>query len=76
MPGRHPEKFAFSGSVAAAEALDLTATALGLATLWLGGFVDEDLWELLGISPLHEIEVPLLVLALGYPRPRRGVKGP
>jgi SagB-type dehydrogenase family enzyme len=61
-------RFALMEVGAAAEVLDLTATALGLATLWLGGFVDDDLWRSLGVSPVHDIEVPLLVVAIGYPK--------
>jgi nitroreductase len=55
---------------AAAEALDLAATSRGLATLWLGGFTDEEIGDLLGVSPLHELEIPLLILALGYRVPK------
>lgn len=59
-------RFAILEIGAAAQALDLVATSLGLSTLWLGGFEDEQLWDLLGVSPLHELEVPLLIIALGY----------
>jgi SagB-type dehydrogenase family enzyme len=63
-------RFALMEIGAAAEALDLAATSRGLATLWLGGFTDEEIGDLLGVSPLHELEIPLLILALGYRVPK------
>lgn len=71
-------RFALMEAGAASEALDLAATSLGLASLWLGGFGDEDVWDIVGVSPLQEVEIPLLILALGHesladrPQPKRG----
>ena len=48
-----------------AQNLDLTAIALGLGPLNLGGFFDLDLAELLRLDP--EVEVPLYVTAVGKP---------
>ena len=64
-------RFALLELGAAAVVVDLVATALGLSTLWLGGFVDEEIWKLLSISPLHELEVPFLVIALGHDLKKR-----
>ena len=48
-----------------AQNLNLTSLALGLGTLNLGGFYDDELARLLGL-PLHA-EVPLYGIALGHP---------
>jgi SagB-type dehydrogenase family enzyme len=49
----------------AAQNLELAASALGLGTLMIGGFIDHAIAGLLGIEP--ETEVPLYCVALGKP---------
>ncbi len=46
------------------ENIYLQAEALGLGTVMVGAFYDEEVVELLGLSPQHE---PLGVMAIGYP---------
>ncbi len=52
----------------------LAATELGLGTVWIGAFNDEDVSKVLGLSPDL---IPVAILPIGYPaetpphRPRR-----
>jgi SagB-type dehydrogenase family enzyme len=49
----------------AAQNVNLAAAALGIGALNLGGFLDAELTELLGLEP--EEEIPLYCIALGNP---------
>jgi SagB-type dehydrogenase family enzyme len=50
---------------ALAYAIDLAARARGFATRWLGGFDDDAVCEMLDVVWELDVEMPLLVLAIG-----------
>ena len=64
--GARGSRFAYLEAGAAAMTLDLVSTASGLATLWIGGFDDGALMELLDLNFQMELESPVLRLGLGY----------
>jgi SagB-type dehydrogenase family enzyme len=51
----------------------LTANGLGLGTLNLGGFLDDDLTDLLQLDP--EKEIPLYAMAIGHPKASTNASG-
>lgn len=46
------------------------ARSLGVGCVWLGGFDDQVLADMLGLRPRLDLEVPLIISALGYPAER------
>lgn len=50
---------------ALAEAIDSPLNDIGLSSVWLGGFDDRRLATLLGLKPELDLEVPLLLMAIG-----------
>ena len=65
--GARGSRFVYQEAGAVAMALDLAALALGLSTIWLGGFNDARLSGLLDLNWELELEAPTLTLGLGTP---------
>lgn len=63
-------RFAMIETGAAALALNYALAASGVSALWLGGFDDEIVASIVRVSLLHELECPMLVLAIGHPTQR------
>jgi SagB-type dehydrogenase family enzyme len=66
--GARGSRFAYMEVGAAAMCLDLVATETNIGVVWLGGFVDSIVAELLDIDWQMELEAPVLCLALGHPK--------
>jgi nitroreductase len=56
--------YAVQDATIAATFAMLAATALGLATVWIGAFRDEAVWQAIGSPAGH---LPVAILPLGYP---------
>ena len=56
--------YAVQDATIAATFAMLAATALGLATVWIGAFDDDAVWRVIG-SPAGQ--VPVAILPIGYP---------
>ena len=65
--GARGYRYALLEAGALAHEIDRRAREIGLATCWLGGFDDALLAELLGCRPGLDMELPLIVIALGFP---------
>jgi SagB-type dehydrogenase family enzyme len=52
-----------------ASAIDNRSCQLALATVWLGGFADSAVCQLLGLRPELDMEIPILLQAVGHPKP-------
>lgn len=63
--GTRGSRFAYQEAGAAIMALDLASTAAGLDTVWLGGFDDVVLSEILGLDWSQDSETPVLGLGIG-----------
>lgn len=63
--GIRGSRFAYQEAGAAIMALDLASTAAGLDTVWLGGFDDVLLSEILGLDWSQDSETPVLGLGIG-----------
>lgn len=66
--GARGSRFAHMEAGAAAMCLDLIATEANLGVVWIGGFVDSIIFELLDLHWDMELEAPILCIALGYPK--------
>ena len=63
--GTRGSRFAYQEAGAAIMALDLASIAAGLDTVWLGGFDDVVLSEILGLDWSQDTETPVLGLGIG-----------
>jgi SagB-type dehydrogenase family enzyme len=63
--GARGYRYALMEAGAVAQEIDRRARSIGLGTCWLGGFDDEGLAELIGCRAGVDMEIPLLVLAVG-----------
>jgi nitroreductase len=69
--------YAFQDATIACTCAMLAASALGLATVWVGAFNDEEVWRAIG-EP--EGQIPVAILPVGYgaenpaPTPRRSLE--
>lgn len=63
--GARGSRFAYQEAGAAIMALDLASTAAGLDTVWLGGFDDVLLSEILDLDWSQDSETPVLGLGIG-----------
>jgi SagB-type dehydrogenase family enzyme len=64
--GARGYRFALIELGAAAQAIQITCQAEALAAVWIGGFADERLREILDLNWELELETPMLILAIGF----------
>jgi SagB-type dehydrogenase family enzyme len=64
--GARGSRFAHMETGAAAMCFDLAATEANLGTVWVGGFIDSVICELLDLNWDMELEAPMLCLAVGH----------
>jgi SagB-type dehydrogenase family enzyme len=65
--GARGYRYALMEAGAAGQAIDVAATRLGLGCVWLGGFDDDRVADLVGVRSDLELEFPLVLIAIGRP---------
>lgn len=60
--GKKAKLFSIQDATIAASYAQLTASALGLASVWVGAFNEEKVCEILGLSEI----IPVVLLPIGY----------
>lgn len=64
--GSRGYRYALLEAGACGSALDSAARLAGLSSVWLGGFDDQAVAGLVGIRPAVDMEVPLVLIAIGH----------
>lgn len=63
--GARGYRYALFEAGALGQEIDRGARDLGLGTCWLGGFDDEIVADLIGVRPAIDMEIPMLLMAIG-----------